>query len=74
VSFMLEIDASRSPLDQLARDYFTQRSGQPSLEFCRCVLGVGESDEVVARRLGVAISTVRNWRELGRRANGWRCS
>jgi DNA-binding transcriptional regulator YiaG len=71
---MMEIDAARSPLDQLAVDYFTQRSGQPSLDFCRRALGVGEPDEVVARRLGVAISTVRNWRELGRRANGWRCS
>jgi len=67
-------DARRSPLDQLAVDYFTLRSGQPSLDFCRRTLGVREDDAVVARRLGVAISTVRSWREVGRRASGWRCS
>lgn len=67
-SFMLEIDAAaRSPLDQLAVDYFTIRSGQPSIEFCRRAFGVLEEDVVVARRLGVAISTVRAWREIGRR-------
>jgi len=71
--FMMEIEAAqRSPLDQLAFDYFTIRSGQPSLDFCRRTIGVPETDEVVARRLSVAISTVRGWREIGRRANGWR--
>lgn len=74
-SFMMEIDAAfRSPLDQLAIDYFVQRSGQPSLDFCRRTLGVGESDETIARRLGVAISTVRSWREIGKRARSWNCS
>ena len=71
--FMMEIEAAmRSPLDQLAVDYFTLRSG-PSLEFCRRVAGVGDPDEAVARRLGVGISTVRKWRVLGRRASGWSC-
>lgn len=73
--FMLEIDAvARSPLDQLAVDYFTLRSGQPSIDFCRRTLGVEAKDEVIARRLGVAISTVRSWREIGRRAIPERCS
>ncbi len=73
-SFMLEIDAARpSPLDQLAADYFALDSGQPSLDFCRRTLGVREDDALVARRLGVAISTVRGWREIGRRARGWSC-
>lgn len=72
--FMMEIEASlRSPLDQLAIDYFTLRTG-PSLEFCRRAAGVGDPDEVIARRLGVGISTVRGWREVGRRASGWSCS
>jgi hypothetical protein len=73
-SFMMEIDeAQRSPLDQLAVDYFTLRSGQPSLDFCRRTLGVPQDDEVVARRLGVAVSTVRGWRDVGRRASRWTC-
>lgn len=73
-SFMMDIDAARrSPLDQLAVDYFTNRSGLPSIDFCRRTLGVAETDEVVARRLSVAISTVRGWREIGRRARGWSC-
>jgi len=73
--FMMEIDATfRSPLDQLAVDYLTLRSGKPSLDFCRCTLGVREDEAVIARRLGVAISTVRSWREVGRRAIGWRCT
>jgi hypothetical protein len=72
--FMSEIEAAqRSPLDQLAVDYFTLRSGQPSFNFCRCAVGVPESDDAVARRLGVAVSTVRGWREVGRRASGRRC-
>jgi hypothetical protein len=73
-SFMMEIEAAqRSPLEQLAVDYYAQRSGQPSLEFCRRAVGVREDDAAIARRLGVAISTVRTWREVGRRAIGWSC-
>jgi DNA-binding transcriptional regulator YiaG len=70
MSFMMEIDASRRrPLDQLAVDFFyAQRSGTPSIDFCRQVYGVPESDAVVAQRLSVAVSTVRGWREVGRRA------
>jgi DNA-binding transcriptional regulator YiaG len=68
-SFMMEIEAAmRSPLDQLAVDYFTTRSGQPSISFCRQTLGVPEDDQAIARRLGVAVSTVRGWRDLGRRS------
>lgn len=68
-SFMLEIDAARpSPLDQLARDYLTTRSGTPSTDFCRLTFGVEAEDKVIARRLGVSITTVRSWREIGRRA------
>lgn len=73
MSFMMEIDAAqRSPLDQLAVDYLTLRSGY-SIDFCRRVVGVPQGDETVARRLSVAVSTVRSWREIGRRANGWSC-
>ena len=70
MSFMMEIDATRrGPLDQLAMDFlYAQRSGIPSLDFCRQVFGVPESDEVVARRLSVAVSTVRGWRDVGRKA------
>ena len=76
MSFMMEIDAAqRSPLDQLAVDYlYGQRSGHPSIDFCRRVFGVPEEDDKVARRLSVAVSTVRGWRELGRRASRWKCS
>ncbi len=76
MSFMMEIDAARrSPLDQLAVDYFYAQKLEhhPSLDFCRQVFGVPDKDEAVARRLGVAISTVRNWREVGRRALPWSC-
>jgi hypothetical protein len=79
MSFMMQIEAAqvaqRSPLDQLARDYFNaQRSGYPSIDFCRQAVGVPEKDEVVARRLSVAVSTVRGWRDIGRRATGqWTC-
>jgi hypothetical protein len=67
---MLDIDASRpGPLDQLAIDYFRSRQARPSLEFCRFAAGVDVEDEVIARRLGVAISTVRGWRDVGRRAS-----
>jgi hypothetical protein len=71
MSFMMQIEAAtqRTPLDQLALDYFyAQRSGHPSLDFCRQSVGVPESDEAIARRLSVAVSTVRGWRDLGRRA------
>jgi hypothetical protein len=74
MSFMQQIEAAASsPLDQLAIDYFAQRSGMPSLDFCRRADGAGASDEAIARRLGVAISTVRAWRDLGRRARGMSC-
>jgi len=75
MSFMLKIEATqRSPLDQLALDYFyAERTAHPSIDFCRRVLGVPEADDKVARRLSVAVSTVRGWRELGRRASRWSC-
>jgi len=70
MSFMMQIEASqRSPLDQLAMDYlYAEKTGHPSVDFCCKVYGVPEHDDVVAKRLSVAISTVRGWRELGRRA------
>lgn len=73
MSFMMQIDAARpGPLEQLVADYFyVQRQERcPSIEFCRRVLGVPEDDVVIARRLSVAVSTVRKWRELGRQASG----
>jgi hypothetical protein len=78
MSFMMEIDAARaaqrSPLDLLAADFYRIRSGLPSIDFCRQAVGVPDSDETVARRLSVAISTVRGWREVGRRAGSpWAC-
>lgn len=75
MSFMLQIEATqRSPLDQLAMDYFyAERTVHPSIDFCRRALGVPEADEKVARRLSVAVSTVRGWREIGRRASRWSC-
>ena len=75
MSFMLQIEAAqRSPLEQLAVDFFyAEKSIHPSIDFCRRTLGVPEPDEKVARRLSVAVSTVRSWRELGRRAKGWDC-
>lgn len=76
MSFMLEIDAartaSRSPLDMLAADYLRAPLMFPSLDFCRRAAGVPDSDEVVAKRLGVAIAIVRGWREIGRRAKSSR--
>lgn len=74
-SFMMRIEAAqRSPLDQLAFDYSQQRSKAPSLEFCRCAAGVPENDETVARRLDVAVTLVRGWRDVGRRASKtWSC-
>ena len=73
-SVMMEIEATwRAPLDQLAVDYCSvQMPGQPSIEFCRQVLGVPEEDKIVARRLSVAVATVRGWREIGRRAGSCR--
>ena len=69
--FMMEIDEARgSPLERLAVDYLSRRPRQPSLDFCCCLLGARESDEVVARRLGVATGWVRTWREVGRRVGG----
>jgi hypothetical protein len=75
MSFMMRIEASqRSPLDQLAVDYFqANQPSQPSIDFCRRMYGVSERDEVVAKRLSVAIAAVRGWREVGRRMNGWSC-
>jgi hypothetical protein len=79
MSFMMEIDAAQlSPLDQLVVDYFYAQKLEhhPTLDFCRQVLGVPDKDEAVAQRLRVAISTVRGWRELGRRAKtvtSWSC-
>ncbi len=72
MSFMMQIEATqRPPLEQLAVDYYyAEKSGHPSIDFCRRVLGVPEKDEIVARRLDVAVSKVRAWRELGRRARG----
>jgi hypothetical protein len=71
MSFMMQIDAAqRSPLEQLAVDYFyAEKTVHPSIDFCRRVYGVPDDDDKVARRLSVAVSTVRSWRDLGRRAN-----
>ena len=70
MSFMMRIEAAqRPPLEQLAVDYFyAGKTDHPSIDFCRRVYGVPEDDEKVARRLCVAVSKVRSWRELGRRA------
>jgi len=66
MTFMMQIDhAAARPLEQLARDYFQLRTG-PTRDFCRRVTGMTESDQVIARRLGVAISTVQRWRAAGR--------
>ena len=75
MSFMLKIEAAqRPPLEQLAVDFFfAEKTVNPSLDFCRRVLGVPDADEKIARRLSVAVSTVRGWRELGRRASRWSC-
>ena len=71
--FMMEIDAARrSPLDQLAVDYLTLKSGF-TFDLCCRLVGVPQSDEIVARRLGVTTSMVRGWRELGHRAHGRTC-
>jgi hypothetical protein len=78
MSFMMKIDAVRtvqhSPIDMLAAEYFKHRSQTPSIDFCCRVAGVPDSDGVIARRLHVAISTVRGWREIGHRAESkWTC-
>lgn len=72
MSFMMQIEAAqRPPLEQLAVDYYgyAEKAGHPSLDFCCRVLGIPENDDKIARRLSVAVSTVRGWRELGRRAS-----
>ena len=76
MSFMMQIDAARvaRPLDLLVAEYARLPSPTPSIDFCCRVAGVPDSDEIIARRLRVAISTVRGWREIGRRAMGkWAC-
>jgi hypothetical protein len=76
MSFMLEIEAAqRPPLDQLVVDYWSIRAtkADPSVDFCRRVLGVPEPDEIVARRLDVSVVKVRGWREIGRRASCASC-
>lgn len=76
MSFMMQIDAARPPpLDQLAADYWAIKlaRAEPSIDFCRRVLGVSDPDQAVARRLGVSVATVRGWREVGRRASSWSC-
>lgn len=71
---MLEIEEhQKSPLDQLAVDYFATRNRTPSIDFCRRAVGVPAPDDAIARRLGVAISTVRGWRQIGERAQGLSC-
>ena len=71
MSFMLRIEAAqRPPLEQLAVDFSKRKieTDQPSLDFCRRVLGVPERDEVVAKRLNVSVAKVRAWRDFARRA------
>jgi hypothetical protein len=68
----MKIDAARaaqhSPLDMLVADYACRRPQVPSLDFCCRLAGVPDSDEVIARRLRLAVTIVRGWREIGRRA------
>lgn len=74
--FMMQIDAAQvaRPLDLLAAEHLRQTSSTPSIDFCCRAAGVPDSDEVVARRLRVAVSIVRGWREIGRRAMAkWAC-
>lgn len=78
MSFMMEIEAVHaalySPLDLLVQDFFKIRSGLPSVDFCRQAAGLPDSDAAIARRLSVAISRVRGWRDIGRRASSkWAC-
>ena len=78
MSFMMKIDearaAQRSPLDMLVTDYTKRNTQVPTIDFCCRLAGVPDSDEVVARRLRVAVTIVRDWREIGRRAESkWGC-
>lgn len=77
MSFMMEIEeafaSQHTPLEMLAADYFRNRSGLQSIDFCRRAVGVPDTDSVIAHRLSVAISTVRGWRDIGRRASGLSC-
>lgn len=72
MSFMMQIDAARTTPDRqladLATAYLTLPTG-PSIDFCQRALGVDASDRAVAAYLGVAISTVRGWRDIGKRAS-----
>ena len=66
----MEIDSTRpAPLDQLALDHIYLRTPNPSIDFCRRVAGIEAPDEVIARRLSIAVSTVRGWRKIGQRAS-----
>jgi hypothetical protein len=78
MSFMMEIDeayaSQHSPLDTLVTEYFRRQKQAPSLDFCRRLAGIPDADELIARRLGVAIAAVRDWREIGHRAaSKWTC-
>lgn len=78
MSFMLEIDSCRPPvLDQLALEFLTRTRGKPSLgqalasvsasrPFCRRIAEVPDTDQAIARRLGVPVAVVRAWRSAGR--------
>jgi hypothetical protein len=75
---MMKIDDARaaqhSPLDMLVAVYACHRPQVPSIDFCCRLAGVPDSDEVIARRLRVAVTIVRGWREIGRRAESkWDC-
>jgi len=70
MSFMRQIEATqRSPLDQLAVDFHVEKMVRPTIDFCCRTYGVPDDDEKIARRLSVAVATVRGWREVGRRAS-----
>lgn len=72
---MLLIDASRRPpLEQLAVDYACAplRADHPSIDFCRRLAGLPEDDAIVAKRLGIEVTAIRGWREIGRRATARR--
>jgi DNA-binding transcriptional regulator YiaG len=77
MSFMMKIDEARAaqhpPIEHLAADFFQIRSKLPSIEFCRQAVGVPDTDAALARRLNVAVETVRGWRDIGRRASGQAC-
>lgn len=69
MSFMMQIDAARvaTQLDLIAAEYARRKAFGASLEFCCRIACLLEDDETIARRLRVAVTTVRNWREIGRR-------